>query len=179
MSPQEISFWFSAEVKPHESELRGYLYHRLGELSEVEDIVQESFKRIIEMREREAIEAPKRLLFTIAKNLLMDFFRKRSVAKTSFVGEIESYFVLPEEECPFDAACRNEELEALRQAIETLPPKCRTILLLRRIENLSYKAIARKLNISESTVETQLSRGLKRCHKELKKRGLIARSPLS
>lgn len=171
MSPQEISCWFSDEVKPYESELRGYLYHRLGELSEVEDIVQESYKRIIEVRKNENIEAPKRLLFTIAKNLMMDFFRRKSVSQTSFVGEMDDFFVFDEEPSPCDQISQNEEIAALREAIETLPPKCRTILLLRRMENLSYREIATRLKISERTVETQLSRALKKCHKELKRRG--------
>lgn len=49
----------------------------------------------------------------------------------------------------------------ITSAINTLPPKCRTVFQLSRFEELSYKEIAEKMNISVKTVENQMSKALK------------------
>ena len=54
-----------------------------------------------------------------------------------------------------------EELEQkIQAAINELPEKCREVFLLSRFENLKYKEIAEKLNISIKTVEAQMSKAL-------------------
>lgn len=178
MSPQELSYWFSHEVEPHEGELRGYLHPRVNEHSDVDDIVQESFRRIVEVKRTQPIPSPKGLLFTIARNLLKDLFRKKSNAQTSFVAEMEDLAVLDNGTSPSDSACIHDEIAVLREAIQSLPPRCKKILILRKMENLSQKAIAARLNISVHTVETQLTRGLKKCQKHFEKRGLLGKGPL-
>lgn len=177
MSPRELSYWFSREIKPHEGELRGYLYPRVNQHSDVDDIVQESFRRIVEVKRSQPIPSPKGLLFTIAKNLLKDFFRKKSNSRTSFVAEMEDLSVIDNETTPNDVASIQDEIKVLREAIQSLPPKCKKILILRKMENLSQKAIAERLNVSVHTVETQLTRGLKKCQKHFEKRGILKEGP--
>jgi RNA polymerase sigma-70 factor (ECF subfamily) len=60
-----------------------------------------------------------------------------------------------------------EAEKLLEDAINTLPPQCREIFLLSRNERLSHKEIARKLGISVNTVETQMSRAIKKLSKLL------------
>jgi RNA polymerase sigma-70 factor (ECF subfamily) len=55
-----------------------------------------------------------------------------------------------------------EQEEMLMRAIDALPPKCREIFLLSRMQHLSNKAIATQLTISVKTVEAQISIALKR-----------------
>jgi len=55
-----------------------------------------------------------------------------------------------------------EELQKkLNEAIETLPERCRIVFCMSRFEQLSYKEIAAKLDISVKTVENQISKALK------------------
>jgi len=58
--------------------------------------------------------------------------------------------------------------EKAREIIESLPDQCREIYRLSRDEELKYHEIAQRLQISESTVKTQMSRAFKRLRKELK-----------
>ena len=58
---------------------------------------------------------------------------------------------------------RNQELEFLTQAIQSLPDRCRQIFTLRKIYNLSQAEIATRLGISEFTVSAQLTIGVHKC----------------
>lgn len=174
MSPQEISYWFTSEVKPHEQALRGYLHGRVAQPADVDDIVQETYRRIVEVQRRQPIRSTKGLLFTIAKNLQRDELRKKQVASAyGSETEMEQMNIADFVEEPDETAAREDEIAVLRAAISSLPPRCRKILILRKYENLSQKEIAARLGISVHTVETQLTRGLKKCQRHFARHGLM------
>ena len=50
----------------------------------------------------------------------------------------------------------DNRIKRLKAIIETLPPKCKEILLLNKISGLKYKEISEHLHISQKTVETQM-----------------------
>ncbi|MBN2820027.1 MAG: sigma-70 family RNA polymerase sigma factor [Bacteroidales bacterium] len=78
--------------------------------------------------------------------------------------EAEAFFTPP------DNCLESRELEdIIQKAILALPEKCRTILTLKRFENLSNKEIAAKLSISVKTVENQMTIALKKLNKAVYK----------
>ena len=176
MPPQdlEISTWFENEVRVNEPALRAYLQNRVPLTVEVDDVIQETYARIVKVRTSKSVESPRGLLFSIAKNITHDHFRKKYVSKTISLGEMEMVddFVATENVVN-EGFVRSDEAEILQEAIRALPPKCRTIFLLRNYENLSYKEIANKLKISPKTVEAQLAIGIKKCRKYFEMHGLI------
>jgi RNA polymerase sigma factor (sigma-70 family) len=62
-----------------------------------------------------------------------------------------------------ETVARNQELELLTLAIQSLPQRCRQVLTLRRLYGLSQKEIAALLGISENTVEGQVTIGVRKC----------------
>ena len=68
---------------------------------------------------------------------------------------------------PLDGLITKELENAIKNAIENLPEKCREIFELSRFKGLKYREIADKLNISVKTVETQMSRALESLRKKL------------
>lgn len=56
---------------------------------------------------------------------------------------------------------------ALREAIDKLPERCREVFMLSKMEELSNKEIAERLGISVKTVEVQMTKALSRLRKEL------------
>ena len=86
--------------------------------------------------------------------------------------EMPSSTVMDQGPGVLDIVCSREEIALLVEAIDTLPSRCREIIILRKLKGLPQAAIAEKLQISEHTVEVQVMRGMKRCDEYLHRRGV-------
>lgn len=164
--------WFSEEVQVHETLLRSWLRSRFPSLPDVDDVVQESFKRVWLALDHAPIVSGKAFLFATARNLALDQMRRDQVAKFEPIAEIDDQFVLDDDISIPDAVAKNQELELLTQAIQQLPDRCRQVLTLRKIYGLSQREIAAQLGISEHTVEAQVGNGMRRCAEFLARHGL-------
>jgi RNA polymerase sigma factor (sigma-70 family) len=165
------SKWFTAELAPHEQALRAYLCGLVNP-SEIDDIVQETYARLLRARDRGNIVSPRGLLFATARNAARDLFRRRTTANTISVTEIDEARVIDSAPNAAEIADRHQQTDLLAAAIAELPPRCREILVLRKFENLSHREIAQKLGISQHTVESQLTPALHRCMEFFARRGL-------
>ncbi len=154
--------WFADEVQPHAAELRAWLRGKFPALTDPDNLVQESLTRVWQAHGR-GVQSPKALLFTTARHLAIDELRRRQIVTFEPVAEIAELPVYVSEPSAADAAARNQELEILTQAIQSLPDRCRQVLTLRKIYGLSQKEIAAQLAIAEHTVEAQIATGMRRC----------------
>src|SRR5260221_4878436 len=73
--------WFMEEVQPHEPALRAYLRARFPALTDIDDLVQETFARMLRARESTGVRAPKSLLFSTARNAALDILRRNRVVQ--------------------------------------------------------------------------------------------------
>lgn len=174
MSPDsaEISRWFAAEVQPHEPALRAWLRTQFPGLTDVDDLVQESFARVLRARERGAVHTPRALLFTTARHIAIDLVRRQKIVAFEPIMEAGASPVYDERTGVAESAAHRQELEILTHAIQSLPDRCRQVLTLRKIYGLSQKEIAAQLGISEHTVEVQVANGMRRCTEFLARHGL-------
>ena len=159
--------WFLHEIHPHEGQLKAYLRKAYPAVPDPADIVQESFLRVWKARAAAPVRSAKSFLFQIARRLAIDVIRRRRVAGDLAVCEIDVRSVLDDGPDAADAACRNEELWLLAQAIAALPARCREVMILRKIEGLSQKEIAERLGITEGTVQVHIGRGLRHLERHL------------
>lgn len=143
--------------------LRAWLRSRFSGEFDLDDIVQESFVRVLRARERGEMRSPKAFLFATARNLAVDRLRRRQVAGTNSLAEIETLSVMDDEDSIPETVSRAEEIEILTQAIQSLPERCRQVLTLRKIYGLSQSDIAAQLGIAVHTVESQGAIGLRKC----------------
>jgi RNA polymerase sigma-70 factor (ECF subfamily) len=158
----ETSRWFAEEVQPHEPVLRGYL-RRIAMWSDIDDIVQDTYTRLLRARETNSIRKPRALLFATARNAARDLFRRRAVARTVSVAETDYLSVSDDRPGTPEVVSRRQEVTLLEAAIAALPERCRAVLILRKFEHLSHREIAARMGISEHTVEAQLTKALHRC----------------
>ncbi len=171
-SPRSDSLkWFAAELAPHEPALRAYL-HGLAAPSDIDDLVQETYARLLRARERGPVAHPRGLLFATARNAARDLFRRRATANTIPIAEMDATRVFDVAPNAAETASRRQETDLLAAAIAELPPRCREILVLRKLENLSHREIAGRLGISVHTVEAQLTKALHRCEEFFARHGL-------
>ncbi|MBI5382454.1 MAG: sigma-70 family RNA polymerase sigma factor [Opitutae bacterium] len=164
MPPQdtEQARWFAEELQPHEEMLRSWLHSRFPSGCDLDDVVQESYMRVLEAHKTEVIDSPKAFLFATARNLALGQLRRREKWGENTLTEFDSCSVLDESADVPDAVARNQELELLTQAIQSLPTRCRQIVTLRKLYGLSQKEVAAQLGIAEHTVEAQGSIGLRK-----------------
>lgn len=168
----ELSRWFAAEVQPHEPALRAWLRSQFPHLSDPDDLVQETYTRVLRARERGEVRTPRALLFTTARNLAIDRARRGRLVAFEPITEIDVPPVYDEGRGVAESAAHRQELEILTHAIQSLPDRCRQVLTLRKIYGLSQREIAAQLGISEHTVEVQVANGMRRCTEFLARHGL-------
>lgn len=155
--------WFAENLIPHEPMLRVWLRSRFGSYVAVNDIIQEAYLRILQVRQKDPVKAPKAFLFATARNLALNAVRSAKVRGDDIERSGESIDLLDHSPDAGETVARYEELEILTQAIQSLPDRCRQIFTLRKVYGMSQAAIAEKLEISAHTVNAQLSIGINKC----------------
>lgn len=132
---------------------------------DAEDLCQEAMTRAIDrLHSLESGEAFRTWLFRVARNLAVDWSRRGQRLQPMPDGDGAS-FPSPESG-PHERVETSEEHEMVAQALQTLKQRHRDVLLLREVEGLSYADIARRLNVSQSAVETLLFRARRRLREQ-------------
>jgi len=137
-----------------------FAYSFLKNKQDSEGIVQEVFLRVWKNRKKiDEYYSLKAFLFTISYNLIIDKFRER-VKYLKYKEFLEKNAIHFGYET--DKEIEYSELkESYTNAIEHLPERRKVIYKMHRNEGLSYREIAKKLNISIKTVENQMTSALK------------------
>ncbi len=164
--------WFKEEIRPHERELRAYLRGRFPAAGEIDDLVQETYARLWRARDGGSATLTRAYLFVVARNVALDLLRRKQIIAVEALGDLAELSVVEERPDAAETLSHEQELQLLAEAMRALPPRCREILTLRRIEGCSHRAIAEKLGIAEGTVNAQLAIGLMRCRAYLCARGV-------
>jgi len=159
----DITRWFAEHVQPHEAMLRAWLRNQFRNEDDIDDVIQETYLRLLRAREQGEVTSPKAFLFAVARNLALDRLRHRQVLPTKSLAENEVLSVLEEGAGIPEAVAHHQELELLTEAIQSLPDRCRQIFTLRKVYGMSQPEIARQLGLSENTVSAQLTLGVKKC----------------
>lgn len=154
--------WFATAILPHEPALRAFLRARFSSLADPDDIIQETYIRILRAHAREQIRSPKALLFTTARNLAFDRFRSARSSPAVSLANFDQLPVIEEAPTLAEHLARDAHLALLEEAINSLPPRCREVVLLKKIHGHSYDEIARRLNISHNTISAQITLGVAR-----------------
>jgi RNA polymerase sigma-70 factor (ECF subfamily) len=164
MPETDDSRWFREHLAPHEPMLRAWLSARFPGLTEIDDILQDAYSHVLAARARGIVlQSPKAFLFATARNRAIDLLRARAVNVTEALAEIDELHVLDDAHGIPEALARNQELELLTRAIQSLPERCRQVLTLRRLYGLSQREVAARLGISENIVEHQVTIGIRKC----------------
>jgi RNA polymerase sigma-70 factor (ECF subfamily) len=127
--------------------------------AEAEDVVQETMMKVWSRREQwEQIESMEAFCMTICRNIALD--KNRRAGRDDESLEQGDYEV-PTTDANFDPeqqTVQNDRLQIVRQIINSLPEKQRSVMLLRDTEGKSYKEIAAILDISEEQVKVNIFR---------------------
>jgi len=167
---------FDVIVRRYRDRLLNFVFRFLGEREAAEDVVQETFLRVLQKSEKYRASARfSTWLFTIAGNLAKSELRRRKQWHLLSLDWDE--YAKRRVEIPDDAR-RPDELaeteiatEAIQRAIESLSPKYRQLLILRDIQGIPYEEIAQIVGCPVGTVKSRLNRGRLRLQEKLKRLG--------
>lgn len=157
----ERARWLAGQILPHEPALRAWLSRRLGAGMDVDDVIQESYAVLVELRDVAHIRDSRAYLFTTARSVVLQQVRRSRIVPIEAVAEIDRLSIDHDERSPDRHAAANQELRRISGMIATLPGKCRQAFVLRKVEGLSQREIAKRMGISENTVEKHVGKGLR------------------
>ncbi len=144
-------------------ELKRYIARMLPNshhTAEVDDIAQEVFLRAYAAKKKQKLEFGRAYLYKIARHLSLNVSRKRKRSVECVVEDFVRDGVADNMCGQAEQLFQRDKLKALNEAMALLPAKCREVFVLRHFEQMSHKEIAAKLEISTSTVEKHIAKGL-------------------
>lgn len=159
-------------IEQYQHRLLRYLLFLTGNREASEDLFQETWIRVLmrggQFNGRSRFDT---WLFTIARNLVIDLSRKRTMAsldEMSEGGENERPFeIMHGDPSPLDHFQSSEDRAEVHEVLVTLEPNSREVLVLRFYEELSLDEIATITRAPLSTVKSRLYRGLASIKPEL------------
>ena len=153
--------WFTDEILVHEDALLRYLHRTWRQRDEIHDLRQELYVRVYEAAGKAFPAQPKAFLFASARHLMADRIRRRKVVSIEPMGDFEPSHVLIDDVTPERWSSGRQSLAQLSAAFDRLPDRCREVVWLRRVEELSQKDVALRMGISEKTVEKHIAKGMR------------------
>ncbi|MFC6198329.1 RNA polymerase sigma factor [Ponticaulis profundi] len=161
------------EVLPLEAELENFIRRHWRQSDEVADLRQEVLTRLYRFALENRPTQPRALMFRIARNLMIDRIRKKSVVTIDAVMDFESLSVSTDEADPFETTSARQELRMLQDALDDLPQRTRDVIFMRRVQGCSQRETAKKLKISEPTVERHISKGVTLLMEYFRRHGVV------
>jgi RNA polymerase sigma factor (sigma-70 family) len=158
---RRLAAWIATSVMPHEASVRGWLRQRMASREDVDDLVQEAYARFASLTAFEQIAEPRRYFHEVARNLLIDHIRRQRIVRIDAVADIEVTRAMSRDPDPEQITAARRELARVFRLIEALPDRCRQVFTLRKVEGLSQREIALRLNVNESVVENDGVKGLR------------------
>lgn len=157
---------FEKTFKEYYSPLCNFAYSFIADQDLCQDLVQEVFLKIWD-KSPDIKTSISSYLYQAVKNSCLDQMKRNYKRSIIPIEEIEDPIDSPYE------LNREKNLETLnqkvKQAIDSLPPKCKEIFLMRRNFQLSYDEISKELNISKKTIENHMNSAIKKLRAQLNK----------
>ena len=147
----------------HQGALRRFISRFVQRTQDIDDVAQEAFMRAYRAEKGKPIEQPKSFLFRIAHNVAITELTKKSHQIIDYIADIDESAVVWLEDSAEEQAMAEELIGIHCEAVAHLPPQCRRVFLMRKVHGMSHKEISVELNISISTVEKHMSKGVRAC----------------
>jgi RNA polymerase sigma-70 factor (family 1) len=150
---------FKVMFEEYYESIRLYIYYKIADKEAADDMAQDVFMAVWEKRAGIKLQNIKSLLYKIAAGFVVDYYRKCDV-KADFTRWVRSRSndgaVTPHEQAEYSDAMRGYAV-----ALNSMSEKQREVFMMSREEQLTYKEIAQRLDISIKTVEKRMSGALK------------------
>lgn len=143
-----------------ESSLSRFLLRFLDRPEDIQDVMQETYLRVHQASCAREVRAPVAYIYQAARNLALNERARHHNSRTEFVTDYDKLPASYSNSAPDIEVMIGEELARALAALDHLSPRVRETYILRKIHGFSQKETAKRLGISQSTVEKHVARGL-------------------
>lgn len=155
MSQSRFHHVFLAQRTP----LLRTLQRMVNNPSTAEDLLQETYLRVTRALGERTVEHLEPFVFQTARNLALDHLRARRIQSRTLLDDVPQevvHSVVAPQSSAEDAAHAEQMLERLNLRLQALSPRQQQIFILSRLHGHSYQDIAKRLDVSLSTVQKEL-----------------------
>ena len=158
-----LNAWFVREVLPLERTLTSYLRRNWRVPEDVAELRQDIYESILIGARRTLPSNTRAYVYTVARNHLINHAKRARIVPIEAIADLDSVnrgadFGLFEAERTLTA---RDELRRTREGIDKLPPKCREVILLQKVDGMTDREAAEHLGIGIETVRRQIKLGMK------------------
>ena len=160
-------------VRRYKDQLLNFVFRFVGNRTDAEDIVQETFLRVYRNKHMyKEIAKFSTWVYTIAGNLAKTELRRRKRHKifsvSNFVNDERDFDIPDREHSPEKKVDSRIQENIIQKAIEKLPIKFKEVIVLRDIQGFAYEEISQILSIPLGTVKSRVNRGRLKLQEDLK-----------
>ena len=165
---QKDSGIYSAFLQ-NESVLKRFLRRFLYKQEDIDEISQETFLRAYKATKGREIDSPKAYLFQVARSLAYSELSRKTRKLTDYLEDaLEDQAGTTD--LLEDEVAAQQKIRFFFDAIAELPPQCRHVFLMRKVQGMPHKAISQSLGIGASAVEKHIAIGTERCKRYIENR---------
>lgn len=151
----------------HREALQRYLSNKLRDRSDAEDVVQETFIRLLDNERKQgkplkSMTSPEGYMFRTASNLAVDRLRQKKRRLDESCADQLDESIESSAAGVLRIVESRQRLLRLREAVDDLPPMCRQVFVLHKYRQLTYREVASHLELSVSMVEKHMMKALTR-----------------
>lgn len=161
MEEEQIKAWFTALVLPMEAQLLSFFRSRWKNQDEVRDMLQDVYERALTGARQGIPHNGHAYVFAIARNLMISRAKRNKIISFDFIADLDQVTNEQDYLTPERYATAREELRRAIVAMEHLPPRCREMVRLRKVEGMTVREVAEQMDVSVAAVERQLTLGMR------------------
>jgi RNA polymerase sigma factor (sigma-70 family) len=156
-----VKAWFVQEILPLEPALTRFIRRHWRQMADIADLRQDIYARIYAAAREQLPRQAKAFMFTTARNHLINCAKRAQVVSIEYFADLEASMFAVDTVTPERTLLAQDEFRRVRTGLEQLPPRCREVVLLRKIEGLSTREVATRLHVGIDTVEQQMVHGMR------------------
>ena len=140
--------------------IRRYVNRIVKNTADADDLIQETFLRVHEAAKKTTIKSISAFMYKTARNLALQHQQRKSAGNADYSGDFPFSEIIDNSPGVEDQVAAQSDYIRFCKAVETLPEKIQQVITLRLFLEMPYKDIAKKLDISLSSVEKYMALGI-------------------
>ena len=153
--------WFCHEVLPLEASLMAFIRRNWREAGDLIDLRQDIYERVLKGAREGLPHHSAAYVYRVARNHLINCAKRSRIVSFDLVADLDELHPATDALQPERQLIARNELKRAVAGLERLPPRCREVVRLRKLEGLSTRETAERLKVGQDTVEEQMTLGMR------------------